>query len=61
MTDIDPEKIKRYIKRSRDAGEEKLELVKEGKLTWVALLIFRPCAGKRQGGRCICPNRAKAI
>jgi ATP-dependent DNA helicase RecG len=54
MSDIDPEKIKRYIKRSSDAGRrdvgdheepleilKKLELVKEGKLTWAALLLFR--------------------
>ncbi|MBL7202991.1 MAG: putative DNA binding domain-containing protein [Desulfobacteraceae bacterium] len=54
MSDIDPEKIKRYIRRSRDAGRrdvgdheepleilKKLELVKEGKLTWAALLLFR--------------------
>jgi len=54
MSDIDHEKIKRYIRRSRDAGRrdvggreealeilKKLELVKEGKLTWAALLLFR--------------------
>jgi len=54
MSDIDPEKIKRYIKRSSDAGRrdvgdreepleilKKLELVKKGKLTWAALLLFR--------------------
>ncbi len=54
MSDIDPEKIKRYIRSSRDAGRrdvggreealeilKKLELVKEGKLTWAALLLFR--------------------
>lgn len=54
MSDIDPEKIKRYIRRSSDAGRrdvgdheepfeilKKLELVKEGKLTWAALLLFR--------------------
>ena len=54
MSDIDTEKIKRYIRRSRDAGRrdvgdheepleilKKLELIKEGKLTWAALLLFR--------------------
>ena len=54
MSDIDPEKIKRYIRQSRDAGRrdvgdreepleilKKLELVKKGKLTWAALLLFR--------------------
>ncbi len=52
MSDIDHEKIKRYIRRSRDAGrrdvgdreetlDQKLELVKKGKLTWAALLLFR--------------------
>jgi ATP-dependent DNA helicase RecG len=54
LSDIDPEKIKSYIRRSRDAGRrdvgdheepfeilKKLELVKEGKLTWAALLLFR--------------------
>jgi len=54
MSDIDPEKIKKYIRRSRDTGRrdvgdreeafeilKKLELVKEGKLTWAALLLFR--------------------
>jgi ATP-dependent DNA helicase RecG len=54
MSDIDPEKIERYIRRSRDAGrrdvedhEEPLEILKksglfkEGKLTWAALLLFR--------------------
>ena len=54
MSDIDHEKIKRYIRRSRDAGRrdvgdreealeilKKLELVKKGKLTWAALLLFR--------------------
>ncbi len=54
MSDIDPEKIKRYIRRSSDAGRrdvgdheepleilKKLELVKEGKLTWAALFLFR--------------------
>jgi len=54
MSDIDPEKIKRYIRRSKDAGRrdvgdreepleilKKLELVKKGKLTWAALLLFR--------------------
>ena len=54
MSDIDPEKIKRYIRRSSDAGRrdvgdheepleilKKLELVKKGKLTWAALLLFR--------------------
>ncbi|MCD6295912.1 MAG: putative DNA binding domain-containing protein [Deltaproteobacteria bacterium] len=54
MSDIDPEKIERYIRRSKDAGRrdvgdheepfeilKKLELVKEDKLTWAALLLFR--------------------
>ena len=54
MSDIDHEKIKRYIRMSRDEGRrdvgdreealeilKKLELVKEGKLTWAALLLFR--------------------
>ncbi|MBC8430565.1 MAG: putative DNA binding domain-containing protein [Desulfobacterales bacterium] len=54
MSDIDPEKIKSYIRRSSDAGRrdvgdheesfeilKKLELIKEGKLTWAALLLFR--------------------
>ena len=54
MSDIDPEKIKRYIRQSRDAGRrdvgdreepleilKKLELGKKGKLTWAALLLFR--------------------
>jgi len=54
MSDIDPEKIKRYKRMSRDAGRrdvgdheeplevlKKLELVKEGNLTWAALLLFR--------------------
>jgi len=54
MSDIDPEKIKRYMRMSRDAGRrdvgdheepleilKKLELVKEGNVTWAALLLFR--------------------
>jgi len=54
MDDIDPEKIKRYIRRSKDTGRrdvgddekpseilKKLELIEEGKLTWAALLLFR--------------------
>jgi ATP-dependent DNA helicase RecG len=54
MSDIDHEKIKRYIRRSSEAGRrnvgdheepleilKKLDLVKEGKLTWAALLLFR--------------------
>ncbi|MBW2608328.1 MAG: putative DNA binding domain-containing protein [Deltaproteobacteria bacterium] len=54
MSDIDPEKIKSYIRRASDAGRrdvgdheesveilKKLELIKEGKLTWAALLLFR--------------------
>jgi len=54
MSDIDPEKIKRYIRRSKDAGRrdvgddekpseilKKLDLIREGKLTWAALFLFR--------------------
>ena len=54
MSDIDPEKIKRYIRHSKDAGRrdvgddekpleilKKLELVKKEKLTWAALFLFR--------------------
>jgi len=54
MADIDPEKIKRYIRRSKDAGRrdvgddekpseilKKLDLIKAGKLTWAALFLFR--------------------
>ncbi|MBW2599745.1 MAG: hypothetical protein JRC60_06650, partial [Deltaproteobacteria bacterium] len=54
MSDMDPEKIKRYIRQSKNAGRrdigddekpseilKKLDLIKEGKLTWAALFLFR--------------------
>lgn len=54
LEDIDLEKVKRYIKKANEAGRrkieddeeplkvlEKLELVKEGKPTWGAILLFR--------------------
>lgn len=52
--DIDLEMVKRYIKRANETGRrkigddedpsqvlEKLELIKEGQLTWAAILLFR--------------------
>jgi ATP-dependent DNA helicase RecG len=54
LEDIDFEKVKRYIKKANDAGRrkiegdeeplkvlEKLELIKDGKPTWGAILLFR--------------------
>lgn len=52
MEDVDPERVKRYIKRANDSGRrkiedekpfrvlEKLELIKEGKPAWAAILLF---------------------
>jgi len=53
LDDIDIEKIKKYIENSKDAGRrkisstekplqvlEKLELIKDGKPTWAAILLF---------------------
>lgn len=57
--DIDLEKVKRYIRRANESGRrnigsdekplqvlEKLELIKEGRPTWAAILLFRK-EGKR--------------
>ncbi len=54
LEDIDLEKVKRYIKKANEAGRrkiedneeplkvlEKLELIKDGKPTWGAILLFR--------------------
>lgn len=54
IEDIDIEKVKRYIKKANETGRrkigddekplqvlEKLELIKEGKPTWAAILLFR--------------------
>lgn len=54
LEDIDFEKVKRYIKKANEAGRrkiendeeplkvlEKLELIKDGKPTWGAILLFR--------------------
>jgi ATP-dependent DNA helicase RecG len=54
LDDIDLEKVKRYIKKANGAGRrniedneeplkvlEKLELIKDGKPTWGAILLFR--------------------
>jgi|Deesub1362B_J571_1020462.scaffolds.fasta_scaffold00997_4 ATP-dependent DNA helicase RecG len=53
LEDIDPEKVKRYIKRANSAGRrnisededhlqvlEKLDLIKDNQPTWAALLLF---------------------
>ncbi len=53
IKDIDFEKVKRYIKKANETGRrkiqedenpsqvlEKLKLIKEGKLTWAAILLF---------------------
>ncbi|VVB85096.1 Uncharacterised protein [uncultured archaeon] len=54
LEDIDLEKVKRYIKKANEAGRrkigddeeplkvlEKLELIKDGKPAWAAILLFR--------------------